>query len=118
MKVYLRGKKKLKYLTYPQPDVKASNYEDWISEDSIVMRWLWNLTLLLLLNFVILQRRFGTLLQNLFPIKAMLLRCMKFMRNFSLLCNLGNHYTSTTVLLNLWEQLLQWPLTTNLEQQK
>ena len=45
VKVYLRGKKKLKHLTYPQPDVKASNYEDWMSEDSIVMGWLWNLTL-------------------------------------------------------------------------
>ena len=64
MKVYLRGKKKLKYLTYPQPDVKASNYEDWMSEDSIVMRWLWNLTLLLFLNFVILQRRFGTIAES------------------------------------------------------
>ena len=42
MKVYLRGKKKLKHLTYPQPDVKASNYDDWMSEDSIVMQWLWH----------------------------------------------------------------------------
>ena len=50
MKVYLRGKKKLKHLTYPQPDVKASNYEDWMSEDSIVMGWLWNLTLLLVMS--------------------------------------------------------------------
>ena len=45
-------------------------------------------------------------------------RVYEIYENFSLLGNLGNHYMSTTVLLNLWEQLLQWPLTTNLEQQK
>ncbi|KAL5729889.1 hypothetical protein ACHQM5_002780 [Ranunculus cassubicifolius] len=40
--VYLRGRKKLSYLTTDPPKKEDSKYEDWMCDDSIVMGWLWH----------------------------------------------------------------------------
>jgi hypothetical protein len=67
-------------------DKGDKTYEDWMTEDSVVMGLLWhsmawNPTLLLRLNFVIILKRFGNLLQNLSRIRVMFLGSM---RKFSL----------------------------------
>ncbi|KAF9587508.1 hypothetical protein IFM89_003526 [Coptis chinensis] len=54
VRVYLRGKKKLKYLTDNPPASTDMKYEDWMCEDSIVMGWLWHS--MVLLNSSLAQR--------------------------------------------------------------
>ena len=38
----LGGRKKLKYIESDPPSKNSKDYEDWVSENSIVMLWLWN----------------------------------------------------------------------------
>jgi hypothetical protein len=42
LKIFLHGKGRLKYLTDYPPDKGDKTYEDWMSEDSVVMGWLWH----------------------------------------------------------------------------
>lgn len=63
VKIFLQEKRMLKYLV-DNPYKKDSTYEDWMSEGFSSYGCcgiLWNLTLLLQLNFVTCIRRFGTL---------------------------------------------------------
>ena len=41
IKVYLCGKKKIKFLMDDSAVADAKNSEDWWSENSLVMTWLW-----------------------------------------------------------------------------
>jgi hypothetical protein len=42
VKIFLQGKRMLKYLTDNPPNKKDPTYEDWMSGDSVVMGWLWH----------------------------------------------------------------------------
>ena len=42
IKVALGGRKKLKYILSGPPSKDSKEYEDWVSENNIVMSWLWN----------------------------------------------------------------------------
>ena len=42
MKVALGGRMKLKYILSDPPSKDSKEYEDWVSENYLVMSWLWN----------------------------------------------------------------------------
>ncbi|KAF6150685.1 hypothetical protein GIB67_020768 [Kingdonia uniflora] len=42
MTYYLRARKKLKYLTEDPPKATDTNYDDWMSENSMVCTWMWH----------------------------------------------------------------------------
>jgi hypothetical protein len=42
LKIFLRVKRILKYLRDNSPNKGDKTYEDWMSEDSVVMGWLWH----------------------------------------------------------------------------
>ena len=42
MKVALGARKKLKYIESVAPAKDSKDYEDWVSENYVVMSWLWN----------------------------------------------------------------------------
>lgn len=41
MKIFLRGKLKLKFITN-SPPIEDESYDDWLSEDFVVIGWLWH----------------------------------------------------------------------------
>ena len=42
MKVALDGRKKLKYIESNPPSKDSKDYEDWVSDNYLVMTWFWN----------------------------------------------------------------------------
>ena len=42
MKVALGGRKKLKYIESTEPSKDSKDYDDWVSDNYLVMSWLWN----------------------------------------------------------------------------
>ena len=110
-------------LTDSKPNVKASNYEDWMNEDSIVMGWLWHSMephIATTVEFCDSSKKIWDSVAESFSHQSKVSRVYEIYEKIFTTRQSGkplSEYYST--LKNSWEQLLQyWPLTTDLEQQK
>ncbi|KAF9601707.1 hypothetical protein IFM89_022236 [Coptis chinensis] len=123
VKVCLRGKRKLKYLTDDPPDPQDDKYEDWLCEDSLVMSCLWHSMephIATTVEFCESSKSIWNSLSESFSQQNNVSRVFEiYEKIFSMKQSsrpLTEYYSN---LKNLWEQLLQYrPFITDLELQK
>ncbi|KAL5724121.1 hypothetical protein ACHQM5_007422 [Ranunculus cassubicifolius] len=123
VKVYLKGKKKLKYLTDDPPNSKDPTYDDWGCEDAIVMGWLWHSMeahIATTVEFCETSKSIWNSLNESFSHQSNVSRVYELYEQiFSMKQgdkSLPEYYST---MKNLWEQLLQHcPFTADLKVQK
>ena len=89
---------KIEYSTNKPPDKGDPIYEDWMSEDSIVIGWLWHSMeprIATTVEFCDSSKKIWESSAESFLHRVMFLGYMRYMRSFSLQRSLGDHCLST-----------------------